>query len=164
MANKANMPPNFTQKWLICLGILLVLTLEKHCFRISRRCKSNKRGSLNHKLVVEMTFSLSFSVFFRIFVQFCLLVCHFCHFCLVFLVTEDPQSTTASPNSPTAVPTISPNFPKVLFGKILPREISASGNFRLGKSPLREILVTLTLDPLGPNLKKHDSFNFQIRV
>ena len=158
------MPPNFTQKWLICLGILLVSTLEKHCFRISRRCKSNKRGSLNHKLVVEMTFSLSFSVFFSHFCAILPACLPFLSLFLVFLVTEDPQSTTASPNLPTAVPTISPNFPKFLFGKILPREISASGNFRLGKRPLREIFVTLTLDPPGPNLKKHDSFNFQIRV
>ena len=158
------MPPNFTQKWLICLGILLVSTLEKHCFRISRRCKSNKRGSLNHKLVVEMTFSLSFSVFFSHFCAILPACLPFLSLFLVFLITEDPQSTTASPNLPTEVPTISPNFPKFLFGKILPREISASGNFRLGKSPLREILVTLTLDPLGPNFKKHDSFNFQIRV
>ncbi len=132
MANKANMIPNFTQKWLICLGILLVLTLEKHCFRISRRCKSNKRGSLNHKLVVEMTFSLSFSDFFRIFVQFCALVCHFCHFFWFF----SNRRPTIHHSIPELAHSSAHNFPEL--SQIPFRENFASGNFRLGKFPPRE--------------------------
>ena len=133
MANKANMPPNFTQKWLICLGILLVLTLEKHCFRIGRRCKSNKRGSLNHKLVVEMTFSLSFSVFFSHFCSILRACLPFLSFFLAFFSNRRP---TIHHSIPELAHRSAHNFPEL--SQIPFRENFASGNFRLGKFLPRE--------------------------